>query len=86
MFDIQLFADTVTSSSAVKVVMEFYDSDNRTIAMDNPKDNLGAADINSVVDWFKANQPIIGDKAGASVVGASRAFIEEKTVTKLDLA
>ncbi len=84
-FDIQKFADTITSSNQLKVVMEFYDADNRTITLDNPQSTLTAATINDVVNWAKTNQPIIGDKAGASVVGASSAKIVEKTVAKLDL-
>ena len=78
--------DTITSSRELKVVAEFYDADNRTLSLDNPKTNLTATDINGVIDWAKINQPIIGDKAGASLVGASKAQIIEKTVNKLDLA
>lgn len=88
MFDIQRFGtnDTITSSREGNLVIEFYDSDNRTIKIDNPRNDLTAADVNAVVEAIKASQPIIGDKAGASVVGASSFKILEKTETKLDLS
>ena len=89
MFDIQRFGanDTVTSSSELKIVMEFYDSDNRTITMDNPIPTLTSAEVNAVVDWMKTNQPIVGDKSNsASLVGASSCKAIDKTVTQLDLS
>ena len=89
MFDVQLFGsnDTVTSSSELNLVMEFYDSDNRTIKLDNPKSTLTAAEVNSVVNWFKTNQPLVGDKTNsASIVGASHCEIVEKTTVNLDLS
>lgn len=88
MFDIQRFGenDTVTSSSELNLVMEFYDSDNRTIKLDNPKATLTAAEVNSVVSWFKTNQPLVGDKTNsASIVGASHCEIVDKTTVNLDL-
>ena len=88
MFDIQMFGnnDTITSSREGNLVIEFYDSDNRTIKIDNPRNNLTAADVNAVVEAMKTSQPIIGDKTGASIVGASSFEILEKTETKLDLS
>lgn len=86
MFDIQRFADTITSSREGKLVVEFYDSDNRTLTIDNPKTNLTAAQINTFVEQLKTDQPLIGDKTGASIVGASSFKTIEKTETKLDLS
>ena len=86
MFEIQLFADTVSSSREGKLVISFYDSDDRTVTIDNPKSNLTAAQINSFVEQMKTDQPVIGDKTGASVVGATSFKIIEKTETKLDLS
>ena len=86
MFDIQRFADTITSSREGKLVVEFYDSDNRTLTIDNPKTNLTAARINTFVEQLKTDQPLISDKTGASIVGASSFKIVEKTETKLDLS
>lgn len=87
MFNLQMFGtnDTITSSREGKLVVEFYDGDNRTISIDNPKSDLTATQINNVVNYIKENQPIIGDKTGASVVGASSYKTIEKTERKLDL-
>lgn len=88
MFDIQLFGanDTVSSSNELKLVVEFYDGDNRTIAQDNPRNNITASEVNAIVDYMKTAQPLIGDKAGASIVGASSCRVIEKTITQLDLS
>ena len=86
MFEIQRFADTVSSSREGKLVIAFYDSDDRTITVDNPKNNLTAADINAVVQQMIIDQPVIGDKTGASIVGANSFKIVEKMETKLDLS
>jgi len=88
MFNLQRFGsnDTITSSREGKLVVEFYDSDNRTVTFDNPRSDLTAADVNAVVNYMKTNQPVIGDKTGASIVGASSYKTVEKTSTKLDLS
>lgn len=87
MFEIQRFGDndTIVSSNEGILLVNFYDSDDRTIKVDNPKSNLTASEINAVVDWMKQNQPIIGDKTGASVVGAKSFDIVEKTTIHLDI-
>ena len=86
MFDIQRFADTVTSSREGKLVVKFYDGDDRTITIYDPRDNLSAAELNDFVGNMIENQPIIGDKAGASLAGSANSFkIIEKTERKLDL-
>ena len=88
MFDIQRFTanDTVVSSNEGTLVVAFYDSDDRSIKLTNPKSDLTASAINTVVEWMKTNQPIIGDKTGASVVGAKSFEIVEKTSTCLDIS
>ena len=86
MFDIQRFGDTVTSSSTGNLVVNFYDGDTRTVAIDDPQDSLTAAEINSFVDWMKVNQPLIGDKAGASITGAQKFTIVDKVDVKFDLS
>ena len=86
MFNIQRFADTITSSREGKLEVKFYDGDTRTITIDNPRNDLTAGQIKSVVAQMKNDQPIIGDKTGASLVGANKFEIYEKTETKLDLS
>lgn len=88
MFEIQRFGDndTVTSSREGKLLVEFYDGDTRTITIDNPKPNLNATTIkNFVNNTLIATQPVVGDKTGAPITGASSFKIVEKTDRKLDL-
>ena len=88
MFNLQMFGDndTITSSREGKFVVKFYDGDDRTVTIDNPKTNLTATQVKAVVDYMIENQPLIGDKAGASITGAGDTFkIIEKTERKLDL-
>ena len=85
MFDIQLFNDTVISSSKGNLLVEFYDGDNRTLTVDDPRSDLTAAEINAFVESMKTSQPLIGDKAGASITGASKFTIVDKVEVKFDL-
>ena len=78
-------ADTVKSSSELKLVYDFYDGDTRTMTLENPKSNLTSASIKAVATLAAATHPIIGDKGGAAVVGISNAKTISKTTTYLDL-
>lgn len=73
-------ADTVKSTSTLQLVAEFYDSDDRTITLDNPKASLTAsalaASINAIGDYAKTNNVLIGDKDGA-------AFLKFKSAKKV---
>jgi len=86
MFDLQLFADTITSSSVGNLLLKFYDGDTRTLPIDDPRSDLTAADVNAFVDVLKNTQPLIGDKAGASITGADKFTIVDKTDVKFDLS
>ena len=89
MFDIQTFGDndTVTSSREGKLIVKFYDGDTRTLTIPDPKDNITATTMNNfVTNVLVASQPLVGDKTGASIVGAVSPFkIIETTDRKLDL-
>ena len=78
-------ADTIKSSESLKVVFDFYDGDDRTVSLDNPKIGLTATEIKAVGTLAKNTQPIIGDKGSAAVVGISSAKIVGKTTRQLDL-
>lgn len=87
-FDIQKFADTITSANDAKFNMAFDDGDTRTITLKNANTEYctqeNAATLNT---WIVANQPIVGDRSGTSATtGIVDAYIEEKTTTKLDLS
>lgn len=89
MFDIQRFGtnDTVTSSCEGKLKVNFYDGDDRTITFDNPREDLTATDINTVVNSWKTTQPFVGDKSNsASLVSAESFHIITKTKTQLDIS
>ncbi len=87
-FDIQRFGDNdiLTSTREGKLLAKFYDGDDRTITIDNPKNNLTATQIKAFVASMVETQPIVGDKTGASLVGAEYFKIIEKTDRKLDLS
>ena len=78
-------ADTVKSSSELKLEEYYADGDTRTMTLTNPKTNLTAAEINSVGTLAAQTQPIVGDKGGADFVRFTRARIVDKTEVKLDL-
>lgn len=78
-------ADTIKSSNELKMVAGFYDSDDRTITLQNPKANLAKADIKTFETVASTTQAIIGDKTGAAFVGIKSAKTVQKTKTDLDL-
>ena len=86
MFDIQLFADTVTSSADLKFNWQFADGDTRLMSASNPKNDLTAQQCQAVIDNAVTNGLLIGDKAGANLTGVVQVYTETTTKTKLDLA
>ena len=74
-------ADTTKTSKQLKLVAGFVDGDDRTIAIDNPKDDITAEEIQAL----PAESAIVGDKAGAAFKQWKSAAIVETTVTTLDL-
>ena len=78
-------ADTVKSSSELKMVFAFEDNDDRTVTIQNPSDDLDADDIKAVSTLAKNTNPIVGDKTGAACVGIKSAKSVQKTITHLDL-
>lgn len=79
-------ADTIKSSSELKMVFGFDDNDDRTATLQNPRNDLTASDIKVVSAFIKTNNLLIGDKAGAACVGIKTAKSLQKTVTQLDLS
>lgn len=85
MFDIQLFADTVTSASELKFNWQFADGDTRLMTAKNPKAGLTAEQAQSVIDNAVNKKLLVGDKAGAELAGVVQVYTELSTKTKLDL-
>lgn len=78
-------ADKVTTVKELKLVAKFVDNDTRTIPLDNPKNNLTAADVKAFEATAKTTKAIIGDKTGADFNSIERAIVYEKETTNLDL-
>lgn len=86
MFNIQMFADTVTSSSDLKVGLQFADADTRLITIPNPKATLTNTDITTAFSSIITNNIFVGDKAGAAVTGLYTAYKDQTVRTKLDIS
>lgn len=86
MFDIQLFADTVTSSADLKFNWQFVDGDTRLTTLPNPKVGLTAQECREVINSAVSDGLLIGDKAGAALTGVVQVYTERINKTKLDLS
>ena len=78
-------ADKVTQSNELKLVQRFADGDTRALTLDNPKNDLTAAQINAVGTTLKNCNATIGDKAGAAFVDFTSAKRSTRKITQLDL-
>jgi len=76
--------DTVKKSYQLKLVAGFSDGDERTISLENPRDNITAADIKALDSL--ASGVIIGDKYQAPFTTFKDAGISETTKVELDLS
>lgn len=87
-FNIQMFGDndTVTSSRQGKFNFGFTDGDSRIVTLPNVKTNIAETDVTTFNSWVETNQPIIGDRTGASTTGIFDAYILATTKTQLDLS
>lgn len=84
-FDIQMFADTITSSEVLQIKNTFTDGDTRTIDVPDPRDDVSASDITELETWILANNALIGDKDGAPFAYVDSAIIVETNRVKLDI-
>ena len=73
-------ADTRTTTREMKIKMYFVDGDDRTLTLKNPSNNITSSDIESLQTWMQTNQPVVGDKLGASfgkIISATKIETEE---------
>lgn len=84
-FDIQLFADTVTSDSSLGVKFTFADDDNRTVNVPNPRLDITESEVAALDTWVIANNVVLGDKALANSTGIESATLTKTNRIKLDL-
>ncbi len=78
-------ADTIKSSTELKLTCRFDDDDTRTITYEDPKGGLTAEDIISLEQDMIINQPLIGDKTGARFTGFDKAYTVEQINWILDI-
>jgi len=77
-------ADITKTTQTLKLLAGFADADDRTISLDNPRNNVTEADIRS---FETAAAPVlIGDKYGAAFTRFKTASIVNTTTKYLDLA
>ena len=68
-------SDIIKSSYILKIKLGFADGDTRIINLDNPKDDLTAAEIHELSQFIKNNNLLLGDKNGADSAGILTADI-----------
>ena len=78
-------ADKVKSSYILKIKLGFADGDTRVINLDNPRNDLTAAEIYEVSQFIKTNNLLLGDKYGADSAGILFADKIASTKTTLDI-
>lgn len=78
-------ADKTTASKELKLGAQFYDNDDRTLSIDNPKNGVTAAQIKEFATVLRNTAAIIGDKSGAEFVGFKTARVVEQKRVDFDL-
>lgn len=78
-------ADVVKTKNVLQFVQAFTDGDDRTFTIDNPKASVTGAEINELSDFIRANNIVLGDKAGADFSHIKSAKIIEGTTIYFDL-
>ena len=79
-------ANQVKVTENLQLTAEFYDSDDRTFNLPNPKSTVTAAQIKSVGTYFKTNNVLIGDKEGAAFERFKSAKLIKNTHYIFDLS
>ena len=78
-------SDIYKQTYILKIKLGFADGDTRTINLDNPRNDLTAAEIYEVSQFIKENNLLLGDKYGADSAGILTADIVQSAKTTLDL-
>lgn len=72
-------ATKISTYKQIKIVAAFADEDDRTISLDDPKDNLTEQQIKALEPY--AAKVIIGDKYGAKFTRFKTASYHNATIT-----
>lgn len=59
-------ADSMSESESLKFDYLFVDGDTRTQTIKNPKSNITTSEITALQEFMRANNVVIGDKAGGT--------------------
>ena len=76
-------ADVIKTTNQLKILVGFTDEDDRTITIDDPKDNLTWSQVETLET--KSANVLIGDKYAAKFSRFKEAYYLNTTTTNLDL-
>ena len=74
--------DIITTKNQLKILAGFVDEDDRTITLDDPKENITWSDMENIATL--ATNVLIGDKFGATFSRIKEAKYLETTTTELE--
>lgn len=75
-------ADIITSKNQLKILAGFVDEDDRTITIDDPKENLTWSDIQTIASL--AQGVLIGDKFSADFSRIKEAKYVDTTIIEIE--
>lgn len=78
-------ADTVKTTSILKIDNDFIDGDTRSFNLKNPKSGISASDITALNQFMQMNGVLVGDKYSATFLRISKASVINKTQTTLEI-
>ena len=75
-------ADIITTKNQLKLLAGFVDEDDRTITLDDPRENLTWSDIQNLAE--KSTNVLIGDKYQAKFSRFKDAKYVDTTITEIE--
>lgn len=78
-------ADTVKTTSILKIDNDFVDGDTRSFNLKNPKSGISESDITALNTYMQMNGVLVGDKYSATFLRISKASVINKTQTTLEI-
>lgn len=78
-------ADTVKTTSILKIDNDFVDGDTRSFNLKNPKSGISENDIKNLNQFMQMNGVLVGDKYSATFLRISKASVINKTQTTLEI-
>lgn len=78
-------ADTVKTTSILKIDNDFVDGDTRSFNLKNPKNGISESDITALNQFMQMNGVLVGDKYSATFLRISKASVINKTQTTLEI-